>query len=113
MILERFWRLDGHNPVPCTMMEWAKTMELGSRRVAETITKYARVSTVFLGLDHRFGGGGPPILFETMIFGLRSDHAYQDYQERCCTWDEAIAQHARAVEVAARPPTRKKKRKTI
>jgi hypothetical protein len=27
------------------------------------------VSTVFLGLDHNFSGKGPPILWETMVFG--------------------------------------------
>jgi hypothetical protein len=49
----------------------------------------ARVSTIFLGLDRRFEGEGPPILFETMVFGGKHDQ----YQERCATWDEAEAMH--------------------
>lgn len=27
------------------------------------------VSTVWLGIDHRFGSAGPPLVFETMVFG--------------------------------------------
>lgn len=46
------------------------------------------VSTVFLGLDHNYGIG-PPVLFETMIFGGEHD----GYQERYCTWDEAVEGH--------------------
>jgi hypothetical protein len=26
------------------------------------------VSTVWLGIDHRFGGDGPPLIFESMVF---------------------------------------------
>ncbi len=48
----------------------------------------ANVSTVFLGLDHAFGGG-PPMLFETMIFG--GDH--DEYCERYATVEEARAGH--------------------
>lgn len=49
-----------------------------------------RVSTVFLGLDHRWYGGGPPIVFETMVFGGELDQE----QVRYCTYDEALAGHA-------------------
>lgn len=47
-----------------------------------------RVSTVFLSLDHNWGDG-PPILFETMIFGGEHD----GYQERYRTWEEAEEGH--------------------
>ena len=50
------------------------------------------VSTVFLGLDHSFGGG-TPILFETMIFGGE----YDDYQERYHTLEEAQVGHEKAI----------------
>lgn len=59
----------------------------------------ARVSTVFLGLDHNFGSGGPPILWETMIFNVETEDGYQ-FQERYSTREEAIAGHAAAVEYA-------------
>lgn len=50
-----------------------------------------RVSTVFLGLDHNFGASGPPILYETMVFG----GPYDGSQERYATRDDAIAGHQR------------------
>ena len=50
-------------PVPATLMEWAKWFESGdkARRVALTEFDRGNVSTVFLGIDHRFGGDGEPI----------------------------------------------------
>jgi hypothetical protein len=53
------------------------------------------VSTVFLGLDHAWGKG-PPMLFETMIFGGEHDQ----YQERCSTWEQAEEMHRRACALA-------------
>lgn len=51
------------------------------------------VSTVFLGFNHAWDGG-PPVLFETMIFGGWED----EYQERYCTVEEAREGHRRAVQ---------------
>jgi hypothetical protein len=44
---------------------------IDERRIARTEVPQppVEVSTVFLSLDHRHGTEGPPILFETMIFG--------------------------------------------
>jgi len=53
------------------------------------------VSTIFLGIDHNFGGG-KPLVFETMIFGGKHDL----YQERYSTYEEAIEGHKRAVLLA-------------
>jgi len=53
------------------------------------------VSTVFLGLDHSFSSG-PPVLFETMIFG----GPHTEYQERYYPCQDAIAGHARALALA-------------
>jgi hypothetical protein len=85
-----------HKPQPePSLRKWARWFEeFGNRRVAETQVGDRRVSTVFLGLDHQFLDTGPPLLFETMIFGPYSS---DDYQERCSTWQEAEEQHARAV----------------
>ncbi len=47
------------------------------------------VSTVFLYLDHNWMNDGKPLLFETMVFG----GVYDNFQERCSTYDEAIRQH--------------------
>lgn len=92
------YRLDeNHNPVPCTLEEYGRQYMNGNeytRRVGEDIISGIRISTVFLALDHRFyGDEGPPILFETMIFGGEHDQ----YQERYCTWNEAVEGHRHAV----------------
>lgn len=87
------WILDGKTPVPCNdLMEWAKSMESANRIVAKDTVGDVRVSTVFLGLDHSFGGPSP-LLFETMIFGGPHD----GYQERYTFWDDAEAGHAKAL----------------
>lgn len=48
----------------------------------------AEVSTVWLGINHRFGDG-PPLIFETMVFGGGLDQ----YQERYSTEQHARAGH--------------------
>lgn len=83
------------NPVPATdLMEWARAFDGQNRNVAKT-TVYdgCEVSTVFLGLNHQFGQG-PPLLFETMVFGGPFDQE----QDRYSTWAEAEAGHARMVD---------------
>lgn len=89
--------LDGHVAVPePDLMKWAAWFEKkDSRRVANITLGEARISTVFLGIDHSFGYGGRPLLFETMIFG----GAYNEYQTRCETWEEAEEMHAKAIRV--------------
>lgn len=88
----RHYILVGHDVVPCIDLQtWAEQFEYENRRVAETFVNDVRVSTVFLGLDHGFGGR--PLLFETMIFGGPHD----EFCERCSTWDEAVQQHDRVL----------------
>lgn len=55
------------------------------------------VSTVFLGLDHG-SGGGPPVLWETMTFGL-DDHF--DNTERYTSFEDAQKGHHEMVARAA------------
>jgi len=52
-----------------------------------------RVSTVFLGLDYSFGASGPPVLWETMVFGGEHD----GYQMRYKSREDALRGHAGAV----------------
>ena len=88
--------LDGKQVVSADFMEWAKWFETADRRVAKTtVNDEVNVSTVFLGLDHSFGDG-PPLLFETMIFGGEHDQ----YQELFETWDQAEEGHTVAVALA-------------
>lgn len=68
--------------------------DIDKRRVAETTVGHAWVSTVFLQSDHGFGNG-PPMLFETLVFG--GDH--DDLMRRYTTWDEAVAGHAEVVKL--------------
>lgn len=64
-----------------------------ARRIAHTAvtTDQGRitVSTIFLVLDHRFTGDGPPVLWETMIFGGPDDC----FTRRYCFADDARAGH--------------------
>jgi hypothetical protein len=86
--------LKGKIPVECKdINEWAKCFEDKNRIIAQTNGCGVRVSTVFLGLDHAFGGG-KPLLFETMMF----KNGHGDDTGRCSTWDEAETQHRMACE---------------
>lgn len=93
--MRRDWYiLDGHTPVKC--IDWADGMRafenIENCRVARDEFGDIVISTIFLGLDHRLGDG-PPLLFETMIFGGEHD----GWQERCSTWEGAEAMHEAAV----------------
>lgn len=57
------------------------------------------VSTVWLGLDHNFSGIGPPVIFETMIFG--GGEEWEDSQWRYSTEAEALAGHQAAIDAIA------------
>jgi hypothetical protein len=86
-----------------TLKAWVEEVARRDRIAAETgvdpwrvgLTEIGEVeiSTVFLGLDQNHLRRGPPVLFETMIFGGRLDHS----RSRCATWAEAEAMHAEAV----------------
>jgi hypothetical protein len=72
---------------PMEMMEWVRAFEDIDDRVVDftLAADGGEVSTVWLGLDHSFGAG-PPLIFETMVFGGPS------------TEEEAKAGHAAMVE---------------
>lgn len=86
--------LDGKIPVQAQcFMEFALWFESANRTVKKTTIGDAEVSTVFLGIDHRFIGDGPPVLFETTIFGGECDQDTWRY----VTWAEAEAGHDHVV----------------
>lgn len=60
---------------PMTTAEWVNAFEDREfKQVALTTIGPYRVSTVWLGLDHRFSGNGPPLIFETMTFTDDNDN---------------------------------------
>lgn len=67
--------LEGTEVVPCyDLFEWAQWLEEhhDERFIAETFLGdgEVRVSTIFLGLNYRFGiSEAPPFVFETIVFG--------------------------------------------
>ena len=66
----KFILRDGNPVEEPNLMVWASWFETHDkeRRVAFDKMGSAKVSTVFLGLDHSFGKG-PPLLYETMVLG--------------------------------------------
>jgi hypothetical protein len=87
--------LDEHgNPkIEPDLITWATWYESGdNRRVARTQIGQATVSTVFLALDHSWSGG-PPVLWETMIFGGPATGEMMRYTSRA----EALIGHAEMV----------------
>lgn len=99
--MHHHWILDEHHqPVLVDLMTWARWYEgdgasMDHRRVAFTeLAPGIEVSTVFLGIDHSFGFGDRPLLFESMAF---TDYG-GDQCDRYATWEEAEAGHARMVE---------------
>lgn len=59
---------------PVDLVSWSRTFgDVDSRRVDRTtVGEDVSVSTVHLGLDHNWGDG-PPLIFETMVFGGEHD----------------------------------------
>ena len=74
------------------VLDWARWFETADRCVARDVVDGAVVSTVFLGTNHQFGDG-PPLLFETMVFGGPMDQCCDRY----ASWDEAAAGHVSIV----------------
>lgn len=86
---------EDHNTRLASTDEWARWMsEHHSRRVELTEMGNISVSTIFLGLDHNYSSEGPPLLFETLVFGGPND---QEKMRRYSTWDEAVEGHKEVV----------------
>jgi hypothetical protein len=91
--------LDEHGtPVPCEdLLEWARWFEQAKRDRRNVIAQdrdesgdtRILISTVFLALDYNLSQDGPPLLWETMVFGGVLDGA----QDRYHTRDEAFRGH--------------------
>jgi hypothetical protein len=87
------------------VLEWEDWTKRHRRHIAETFIRGYRVSTIFLGIDHNFSGVGPPLLFESMVFGPKMEpcnmpggvtwlfHESLNYQPRYSTYNEAELGH--------------------
>jgi hypothetical protein len=102
-----YYTLDERNqPVRVDLERWISWRpEFKNRRIVARDHVDGRVvSTVFLGLDHRFGDG-PPVLWETMVFagdpetGEITDFASTEDGERYTSHADALAGHARWCEI--------------
>ena len=95
--------LKGKRPIPCNdLLKWADWMQTANCVVRKDTAKVTfagkpvgeiMISTVFLGLDHSFGGD-EPLLFETIVFGGPLDQE----MERCTTWEAAEKMHEKMIE---------------
>lgn len=83
---------------PIDQTEWGeKFRDMDYKRVERTdLPNGIWVSTVWLGLDHGIFQDGPPVIFETMVFGEGNG---DEYQERYSTEAEARAGHEKAVDL--------------
>jgi hypothetical protein len=87
-----YYNMDGEK---ISQAEWLTTFENHqARRVGLTTVNDHDISTVLLGIDHSFGYGGPPLIFETMVF-CRNHNAcdWQDHCLRYSTKERALLGH--------------------
>lgn len=79
---------------PITAEDYARFMEGTTYlRVAETRGGALRVSTVWLGIDHRFNDKGAPLIFETMVFRGDGYDALEEHTRRYSTEEAARIGH--------------------
>lgn len=94
-MLDRLYDRDG---VQIDMVQWSLLFEDKAYcRVAFDEIEGVSVSTVWLGIDHNFYGDGPPLIFETMIFGRELDQE----QWRYATEYDARVGHQKACDLVA------------
>ena len=100
MALKHYILDENNNAVEVDLFTWARMLEHPDNRIVALtqINSEVYVSTVFIGIDHRWPGfpPGPPILFETLIFGGPLNHEGARY----CSHDDALTGHKMCVKRA-------------
>lgn len=97
MVERPYWyKLVNGKPEPADMMGCVEMFRNAEelRRIECTKINGLSVSTIFLGIDHQWRQG-PPILFETMVFG---DGPWDEFQRRYSTMGEAKQGHFEVVD---------------
>lgn len=113
---EIFYGRDG-KPLEGGMSEWGKFHADSNYKIIKqeyTADHKYWVSTVWLGLDHSFGGT-IPVIFETMVFGAEAnkDGFRPDYAtSRYSTEQQALAGHAELLKHWTQHEQKSLKRKT-
>jgi hypothetical protein len=95
--------------VPIDQEEWVARSNKDEQRVAQDWVAGKWVSTVWLGINHRFTGDGPPIIFETMVFRCEAGEGPPDswgelFCKRYATEEEALEGHRTLVETLKAMP---------
>lgn len=111
--MQRDWNLkyrrDG-TPYPAGdegLLAWCKDMENPKIKIVKQnkLWNGMFVSTVWLGLNHAYGGG-KPLIFETMVFGVKcpwKKHSTDYEQERYSTEADALEGHEKYVRMYSHP----------
>lgn len=78
--------------------EWGK-LHSEENGIGKIVARYLfpegiLVSTVWLGINHNFMPDGPPLIFETLVFGGPCDQE----MDRYTTQEEALEGHVRMVQ---------------
>ena len=92
---DRYIEVNGAPVAEPDLATWARWYESADRQVARTVRlcgEDINVSTVFLALDHNFGGT-TTLLYESMVFGGPLDGDCERYATRA----EALTGHAAMV----------------
>lgn len=89
---------------PISLDEFAVLAEdLTYKRIRHDYIGDFMISTAWLGIDHNLASKGPIVIFETMILTTDSYkggiEAFDYYQERYSTEEEAKAGHEEAIQV--------------
>lgn len=93
--LDFYFVPDGESVRACSVEEWSAFMERDDRVVAQDRDGAVMVSTVFIGLHipvFHLVAPGPPLVWETMIFGGPND----GWQWRTASRGQALAVHRKA-----------------
>ena len=105
--MSRYYVLRDGEAVPVDEDGWAAEFRQPRdhwRIAATTLPDGRWVSTVFLGIDHSLFGG-PPLIFETMVFEAESMGRIEMYADRYSTREQALAGHERAIRWCAENPS--------
>ena len=84
----QYYKLEETKVTPCSLPEWTEYFKKLDRILWYSSEKGIQVSTVFLGIDHNFDSNGPPLLFESMVFGVNPEVC-----NRYSTYDLALTGH--------------------